>query len=378
MKNKIWIFVLLIVLLVSTFLTACNNNDDETPHTHSFETKWTNDEDYHWHNPKCSDTTEVKDKSKHDLRYTSFSDEEHIVECRICDYSVTEQHVIFEWDCVNCHYSQGHQHQWSEWRPIRWEVPSPGHLRYCYCGANEEEEHKYPENSYVCTVCEYVAPAGQQLEYTRKGNGYAVTGMGTFFQADLVIPEVYNGLPVIEIAQDAFKSCRFIENIVIPDSVETIAQHAFLDCDRMMSITFGTGLKTIEAGAFEYCRFTIINVKSLAAWCGINFGDEYSNSMYNGGLLIVDGERVDAIVIPDGVTKISAHAFDHCGYIPKIVIPVSVTSIGSAALNFYVDDFVIEYKGTMAQWNAIKKSDDCGSDEYTIICTDGTINSKTL
>lgn len=97
--------------------------------------------------------------------------------------------------------------------------------------------------------------------------------------------------------------------------------------------------------------------------------------MYYGGRLLVDGQQVDAIVIPDGVTKISAHAFDHFGYIPKIVIPVSVTSIGSAALNFYVDDFVIEYKGTMAQWNAIAKPADWEPYSYTVICTNGVINN---
>lgn len=97
--------------------------------------------------------------------------------------------------------------------------------------------------------------------------------------------------------------------------------------------------------------------------------------MYYGGRLLVDGQQVDAIVIPDGVTKICARAFYFCGYINKIVIPVSVTSIGDGALDFYVDYLEITYRGTMVQWNAIDKPDDWAQYSYTVICTNGVINN---
>lgn len=421
MKNKILISVLLVaVMCVSIVLTACDNGA-KTPHTHTYSTEWTRDETYHWLNPTCTDTTEVASKGfhkyengictvcqyaheNHDLEYRSISGEEHLGECSICGYSVTEQHVFVDGYCSACQFDGQHAHKWGEWMRMNGDMADELHCRACQeCDEMQFVPHEFSDNGYVCNICGYVVshqeelpPELQELAYVRKGNGYAVTGRGTFYQADLVIPEVYKGLPVIEISEGAFWLCSFIENIVIPDSVVTIgeyafancdvienvvipdsvvtiAEYAFANCDRIMNITFGTGIKTMEKGAFDGTRCGYINVKSIAAWCGITFG-EYANPMYNGGWLLVDGNQVSEVVIPDGVTKISDRAFDRC-YIAKVEIPVSVTSIGSNSLNFYREYVEIIYHGTMAQWNAIQKSDDWEPYNYKITCTDGTISA---
>ncbi len=45
---------------------------------HKYSTEWSNDETYHWHSPKCSDTEKVKDKAKH--TYVNYV-------CSVCGYN---------------------------------------------------------------------------------------------------------------------------------------------------------------------------------------------------------------------------------------------------------------------------------------------------
>ncbi len=57
------------------------------------------------------------------------------------------------------------------------------------------------------------------------------------------------------IADEAFKECRQLEEITLPDSVKTIGKRAFSDCDRLKTVTVGknSGIESIESEAFSGC-----------------------------------------------------------------------------------------------------------------------------
>ena len=55
------------------------------------------------------------------------------------------------------------------------------------------------------------------------------------------------------------------------------------------------------------------------------------NPLYYGGKLYLNGELVTNLVIPEGVTSISARAFYGCTSISSVTLPSSLTSIGSSA-----------------------------------------------
>ena len=95
----------------------------------------------------------------------------------------------------------------------------------------------------------------------------------------------------------AFSECEFLTNIKIPkDSrLEYIGECAFRGCKSLIHITLPDNITSIEYYAFAECK---------------NLTD---------------------ITIPSGVTYIGEHAFFHCNSLKKISIPASVTDIESYA-----------------------------------------------
>jgi len=75
-----------------------------------------------------------------------------------------------------------------------------------------------------------------------------------------------------------------------------------------------------------------VYITNLKAWCNILFKHEdsfgSSNPLSNGADLYLNGEKVEKLVIPDGVTEIKSYAFYNCKSIKEVTIPSSATSIG--------------------------------------------------
>ena len=83
--------------------------------------------------------------------------------------------------------------------------------------------------------------------YTKDGKTlikYACAKTGT----DFTVP---NG--VVKIEKRAFEGSRFLVNLQISNSVETIGLIAFYDCEVLQSVSIGVGVVTIEDNAFENC-----------------------------------------------------------------------------------------------------------------------------
>ena len=123
------------------------------------------------------------------------------------------------------------------------------------------------------------------------------------------IPAVINGYPVTSIGEDAFYGCSGLTSITIPDSVTSIGDHAFYGCN---------GLKEVH-------------ISDLAAWCGISFGDIWSNPLYYAHNLYLGEELITELVIPDSVKSIDNFAFYNCSSLSSVTIPDSVASIGVGA-----------------------------------------------
>ena len=73
-----------------------------------------------------------------------------------------------------------------------------------------------------------------------------------------------------------------------------------------------------------------VEIKDLAAWCGISFGDIDSNPLRGAEYIYVNGSQVYDIVIPDGVTEISPYAF-YILHPTAVTIPDSVSNICTSA-----------------------------------------------
>ena len=110
----------------------------------------------------------------------------------------------------------------------------------------------------------------------------------------LEIPELIEGVPVVRIAEHAFRSCASLTSVTIPAFVEEIGWGAFDTCTALASVSFAydSGCHTIGGAAFYGC---------------------YSLS---------------ELSLPTSLVRIGDSAFDGCRMLDEIDIPASVISLG--------------------------------------------------
>ena len=122
-------------------------------------------------------------------------------------------------------------------------------------------------------------------------------------------------------SSDAWKNYdTIIKSVTIESGITTIGNYAFFDCENLSSVTFGDNcqLTTIGDYAFNWC----ISLTSIVIPDSVTtIGDDAFGSC----------DSLTSIVIPDSVTTIGDYAFEDCYSLASIVIPDSVTIIGEHA-----------------------------------------------
>ena len=120
--------------------------------------------------------------------------------------------------------------------------------------------------------------SSQGLSYTVNRNRTAceITGIGSCKDRVVRIPKKIDGYRVTRIGYAAFRNCKSLTSIVIPDSVTSIRKEAFVGCTSLTSIVIPDSLANIGVWAFAGCA------------------------------------GLTSIVIPDCVTSIGKKAFAGC------------------------------------------------------------------
>lgn len=236
------------------------------------------------------------------------------------------------------------EHTFGEWVTVKEATTTEEGLMERVCGCGEKETQ----------TIEKITP---ELAYTLNSDGksYSVTGIGTWTDSDVVIPDTYNGLPVTVIGYDAFDS-KPITSVVIPNSVTRIDTDAFRKCENLTSVTLGTGIKSIEYSAFEYCTsLTSISIPDSVTRIGayafngctslssLKLSNSISDMSYNAFSNCVS---LVEVIIPYGVSVIGDSAFRQCTNLKFISIPESVTDVGYNAFYGCPRSLAIHIKGS--------------------------------
>ena len=174
------------------------------------------------------------------------------------------------------------------------------------------------------------------LEFVSNGDGTcAVSGIGTCTDINVKIPSVYDGKIVTSISAYAFRGCKSLTSITIPDSVVSIGRFAFLDCTSLQNITTGNDI-SLEQGV--PMKTTIIfTTRTTLNECskGLAFVSTGAKTCFVSGI----GTCTDTnIIIPpvhngEKVTGIGCYAFFDCTDLTSVTIPDSVTGIGDFAFS---------------------------------------------
>ena len=137
---------------------------------------------------------------------------------------------------------------------------------------------------------------------------------------DLNIPSKIGGRTVTQIGQDAFKECKAIVNVDIPDTVKKIGNTAFAQCSSLKSVIIPKGVTEIGSFAFSACEsLESVTIPDTVKTIRI---DTFS---FCGSL--------KSVTIPEGVTDIGESAFMFCESLESVTIPKSVTEIGRRAFH---------------------------------------------
>lgn len=189
--------------------------------------------------------------------------------------------------------------------------------------------HAYRDG--VCVRCD--TPATPELQYEPCAGGYRVVGLSAPV-ARAEIRAYYMGMPVIEIAPEAFADQTELQEVILPDTVRTIGADAWRGCTGLRALDIPDSVTEIGSGILQDCvALDTLSVPFLGsspdmpAALHTLFGrakpiDEPSAQYPSPACVTVRGgtipkgafsqERIDRIVLGEQVTDIATMAIRDC------------------------------------------------------------------
>ena len=190
---------------------------------------------------------------------------------------------------------------------------------------------------------------------------------------ELIIPE-----DITEIKNYTFKGAN-LRKVTMHDNVTSIGDLSFGGCD-LDEFTFGRNVTSIGSNIYDSCKK--INIPNLEWLFNIEYAD---HGLYdNGGIIYIDNQQINDIVIPESVTKINDYIFKNNDHITSINMHNDVTTIGkyafydTVALNSITIGNNVAYIGDYAFANNAALTSINIPPSITEICNGAFLNVKSL
>ena len=136
--------------------------------------------------------------------------------------------------------------------------------------------------------------------------------------SELKIIDNINGNPVTRLADNAFKNCKNLTKVVVPDSVVNMGDYVFYGCVNLDEINIPDDMNYIGKYSFD-------NTKIL---------NNQSETLKYIGNWVIDCKNVEEVSIKNGTRGIAGRAFEYCTKLKNIIIPEGVVRISVDAFYY--------------------------------------------
>ena len=210
-----------------------------------------------------------------------------------------------------------------------------------------------------------------------------VHSFGTCKDTVLVVPETYEGLPVIGIGSYAFSDNTFynkepieLKKIYLPKTVTRICSYAFYNCISLEAVYISASEPVqLEKAAFSHC--------TSLKYIDLNKVTTPDNYAFSNCL------SLNQFTIKEGSSTVGQALLLNCTELKSITIPVDLKEIPLSMCYKCINLTDIYYEGTVAQWAKIQQNawhtdrihfdkawwwEETG--EFTVHCADGDIAKK--
>lgn len=166
-----------------------------------------------------------------------------------------------------------------------------------------------------------------------------------FSGSSIVVAQFDANSQIEEISDDCFAYCEKLQNVQLPDILQSIGQQAFLKCPKLQSINFPRTLQRIESWAFDACSGLQLHLEFTNSLQRIE-----SEAFHGSGILSVRFppesrvknietntfglcERLKEVQLPDGIEGIGERAFQNCHSLTTITVPTTLKRLQTRAFD---------------------------------------------
>lgn len=209
--------------------------------------------------------------------------------------------------------------------------------------------------------------------YNKAGTTLVRVPMG--MEGEYVMPDTCRN-----VESTAFYNCEKLTAATFSNSVTKLSDADCLEgCYGLQKITVGSGVTEINTGMLDNAE----NLSEIVVADGNRYYASVDGLLYDKDvteLIYLPWGKEGEIFIPDGVTSLGSLGLRENFWITAVSLPSSLTSIGYGFYNCSGLE-EIEFRGTMAEWNAVRKTSVNGNATWAeglwyvseVTCTDGSV-----
>ena len=226
--------------------------------------------------------------------------------------------------------------------------------------------------------------------YELRSDGYWITGVISWVNPVLTVPEIYDGKTIVGIAKNAFSEYSVIEEAILPSGIKKYEYGVFKNCTSLKKVTLPEGIETIPMNMFEGCKkleeINIPDSVQTIGWCAfsgcksLNLGDitlscEVQDDAFIGvsfDTLTVKTKtlgngfnscRINKLILAEGLETIDSYAFDYA-QIGEILFPTTLKKVELCAFYELKTEKLI-FKSVIEFENSVLKG--CKAEEVVIL-----------